>query len=116
MSTQRRLLYERDAAQRRANTERVIKRRQRIVNNVWYSPVYEDQPNRFSKWNLTCDCPQHKLMNDDERRAYQHRARVRMNVEFDDWAFDNDDHLCESIYNQVMYGDPEWEREVNLSD
>lgn len=70
---------------------------------------YEDQPNRLSKWNLTCGCRHHKWINDENRRMYQHREDVRARVELDDWLDDDMSPLCEEIYNDVMYGDPEWE-------
>lgn len=133
MSVTRRKLYERDAAQRRANTQRVIKRRMDIVHNVWREDIfyfnrdtnteirYEDQPNRLSKWNLTCDCPLHKLSNESNRKEYQKRQQARVDNEYNDWVYDAwteevDPHLCENIYTETMYGDPEWEQELGLSD
>jgi len=129
MSVTRRKLYERDAAQRRANTERVIRRRMNIMRNVWGQDMFffnrdtgdevcfEDQPHRLSKWNLTCDCPLHKRSHDEQRRMYQKRQQARIENEFDDWtSFEDDASLCESLYNEVMYGDPEWEREIHLLD
>lgn len=71
----------RNRAWRRAQRERVIRRRLFIVRNIWgYTPItwpWIRNGSRFAKYNFTCDSRMCKLAGNESRKEKRHREDLK---------------------------------------
>ena len=88
--------------QRRANDQRHINRRIRLLKDThvdtviaWDAnrkkPIHaEQQRNRLRKHNLTCDCSACKQLTSSLRSEYNKRITSKVDSEYDDWYNDDE--------------------------